>query len=276
MGNSFELEPVTAFSGSGNIRFVVAKDDVIIPLEDQPKLSSPAGDYGLVRIDTGEVLIPDGTSYTLIGDAMYSYTFETPEDNPIYRYYTEVEVNEIRYHVPATTELVKTSMLAIGDYTDSLKVSLMYGSENMHQWLCVPGNRTDEPVDYALRALQFIKDAHDQINVGLGRSYFDGNGIADDFADGVPPLITTLATMLSGILMYESLGVTAYDENNQAQHRLRWQRKKVEDTLKQLRNGVLKVTGGVVQNSYPVAFVSDGVQELVDSSNSTLFPFFGT
>jgi hypothetical protein len=260
------VQRLFTFSGDplGNeiiLRFCVVKDGVIFEPETAPVLCSPSASYGVSQIG-GSVILAANTVFGNT-NGLYAKAFNEVVDGSKYRYYVKV----LGEYVASTTELVRSSMLAVGRYTNSWQVALMYGADNMHLWLSLPGGKTEEPVDYAMRAWQFVDEAEQQVDAGLGRSYFDGDGLEGDFADGVPRLIKTIATMLAGVLMYESRGVVDYDtQNNRVQHRLRWQREKVEKMLTQLRNGVVRIDAGISQPNYPSTFVSDPIVPVGDVS----------
>lgn len=255
------------------IRFVVIKDLEYLALDTLPVFSSPTGEYGVARVDTNVMIAAAGSSFALLGETLYGASFGEPEVGLTYRYYVKAIVGDATYYIPRTTELATSAMLVLSRYTNSTIIERMYGVDNLHLWLSI--DRGDQAVDYAMRAAQFIDEAETQIDAGLGRSYFDGDGLEGDFSDGVPKMITMLATMLAGVLMYEAAGITQYDSTtNQVQHRLRWQRKKVEDTLKQLRNGVLRITGGISQPNYPTMGASCGIEKLVDVNLADPFRFF--
>jgi len=71
-------------------------------------LSNQAGTAGLIRDDTLEVLVPDGTPFVHDGTGLYSYTFTEPATNLTYTYWPELLYAGATYrwedHVAGATE----------------------------------------------------------------------------------------------------------------------------------------------------------------------------
>lgn len=264
MGNTFETTEASSSGGTLDIDFVVCNLGELVTLDEAPMLSSPATTYGLIRIDTGEVLIADGYEFTLVSDFLYRVSFLAPEEGLTYRYYVEAIVDDTTFHIPATTANSMNSMLAIGRYTNSWNIAQKFGYDNMQSWLSLPAGDTDSPTDFALRAYEFIDNAEKQIDNELIGPYYRGDGVEGDFADGVPELIEQMATALAAVMMYEARGVNNYDsDDNRPQHRLSYHRDWYEKQLKKVKYGITVLgTAGINPVSAPEADVSD-VEEKV-------------
>lgn len=240
------------------LRFVTVKDGEYFELDGVPTLTAPAGLFGVKDLDGGVVALPSATEFVNV-NKLYTVSFPST-DNHEYAYYVKAIVDDVVYYLPRTTLGVMSSNLLIGRYTDSVKIEGMYGVDNVRSWMSQPSTGIDEPIDYAIRQWEFLRSAEDEIDAELVGAFFSGDGLDGDFAEVVPPRITQLATMLAGVLMYEAMGVTDYDStNNRVQHKFRWQRERVYETLKKIRNGVLKITGGQQITVIPSAYVSNPV-----------------
>jgi len=239
VGDGGEETPTQAL-----IRFVVVKDGAFQVLEDPPEFSSPSADYGLVRDDTGEEILADGTNLIASG-ARYAYAFTAPDEDLVYRYYIEAVVDEVTYFVARTTQYVTDANLVLGRYTDSTRIELMFGGDNVHKWLAL--NDRDSPIDYALREYQIIKDAEQWIDDRLKGSF-----ISEAFTEDIPAIIQQIATEIAGVMMYEARGITDTNPVTGApQHKYRFIRDRAEARLKDLKYGKIKVATSASRTSHP-------------------------
>jgi hypothetical protein len=224
---------------SKTISFVCVIAGEVAALEEAPVLSSPGGNYGIRRLDTNATVVANNVALTLVGTALYQKTFVQPANDLKYKYYVRVALDDGRVlFVPSTTVTASSTMLAVGRYTHSVNVAARYGVDNMHLWLSSPQDDKDEPVDYALRAYEFIARAERYIDDKVAGPYV-ANAYGLDDAE-VPGIITDLATRLAGVLMYEARGVDDISqESGEPVHRLRYEKREVDKQLKQIALGMI-------------------------------------
>lgn len=234
MGHSFTTTPAASV-GPRRIEFVVCNLGELVEADELPMLSSPTGEYGLVRTDTGEIVVADGEEFALVGDFLYRLIFAEPEAGLTYRYYVEALVDGVTYHLPRTTAYVSSAMLAIGRYTHSPAIEQAFGVDNVHKWLGV--NESDAAADYALRCYRFIADAESEIDDLLR------NGPCTVPFTTVPEVIRQIATNLAAVRIYEARGVVDMDPaDGTPQHRLHYQAKWVERQIARIKSGQLRLS----------------------------------
>lgn len=239
------------------LRFCIIKDDLFQLLQVAPTLSSPTGSYGAINTSNNEIIAEDGTAFNVRG-SLYSLTLEVPSVSDVIRYYIKCTVDGVIYFVARNTIMSTSSFLAVGRYTDSASVDKKFGFDNIMQWLAL--DTGDEATDYAQRAYDCIKQAEAWIDVQLSGSFYNSTSYE---RPTVPTVLHELATTQAGILMYESKGVTDYDpESGRPTHRLEYHRKRVEMMVKELRNGLIKLDGGLTPSQIPLANVTGTVQKI--------------
>lgn len=220
--------------GIKTLRFVAVQAGAAIVLDAAPVLSSPTGSFGVVRIDTGVVVVADGEEFTASG-SLYSVSFSEPAEDLTYRYYVEAVVGDVTYHLPRTTAYMLSAALVLGRYTDSTKIEAQFGVENVHKWLGIDDG--DDAVDFALRMYKFIASAEQTIDDGLR-----GGPVSTPLTAPIPEAIVDIATALAGVRMYESRGVVDMNpETGAPQHRLQYQKKQAMNDLARIRNGSLRL-----------------------------------
>ena len=252
---------------SKTLRFCVIKEGELVALEDYPRLSSPSGGYGVKNMAGGATVVEDGAAMgPEAGGTVFARTFSDDPEGSKYKFYVEVEVDDVVYFVPGTTKMVSSAMLAIGRYTDSTKIGQRFGEDNQHLWLSNAIDDGDEPVDYARRAYQFIVDAEAELDAMLLGVYVSGA-----FEETIPPTIVRLATDMAGVAMYEARGVDDINaETGEAFHRLRYTKKNCEATIRKIKLGLMTISGSasVVPNPLPSAGGFD-LADLGDDESSS-------
>lgn len=236
------------------IELAIIDQGVFTAADTVPLLSNPTGSYGVRRIDNEEVIITDGATFGTLGTGHYARGFVENEEALKYQYYAKVVLNEVTYYLGRTTEYVNSCVLAVGRYTDSEQIARQYGTDNLHKWVGVSDR--DSAVDYGQRLYYFINEAEQRIDDALRGPYFTG----PPFEDEIPPVIVECATLLAGVLAYESRGVVDFNPvTGGAQHRLQFQRARVDSLLKRIAMGRLKVSGGLSPNRVPTFYASPTV-----------------
>ena len=220
------------------LRFVCIEGGEYIELESAPKLSSPTGSFGVARLDNGDIVAANNTPMIANG-TMYAAAFGEPETGLKYRYYVSVEIDGVTYFIPRTTEYMYSANLLLGRYTDSTKVELQFGAENIHKWVGLDNG--DEAVDYAMREYQCIVDAESEVD-----RLVQGHYIREAFGTGseeeIPSIITRVATMLAGCLMYEARGATDFNDiTGDLIHKYAAHRRNAEKILKNIKMGRTKL-----------------------------------
>lgn len=242
------------------LRFCVIDSTGMVELESPPLLQSPGGDFGLQRVDTGQTIIEAGTAFGSLSETIYGRSFEYDE-SARYRYYVYCEHAGVPYYIPSITGRTFGQMLAVGRYTNSYRIGQRFGYESMHMWLNGPMDDLDDPVDYARRAYQFIEEAENWLDSQLIGSRVSGAWEATE-EYRVPDLIVKLATEYAGCLMYEARGVEATDEQNNTQHKLRYIKREIDDTIRKIKLGLLELQGSAAQSPITYPEVADiAVQE---------------
>jgi hypothetical protein len=223
---------------------VVEGELVVFGPSELPQLCAPSLQWGVKNLDTGEVLVDAQTDFDAPSEgAVYNTSFLIVEDER-YKFYVRVTVDGVEYFIPSTTTVVNSACLVIGRYTDSVQIGQRYGFENIHQWLSTPLDDKDEPVDYALRAAEFIRRAEEELDERLLGPYVDGPFEVTEDYEQIPGLVRRLATDLAGIKMYEARGVDDVNpESNEPLHRLRYSLKDVYATIRRVQMGAQKISG---------------------------------
>lgn len=243
------------------LRFVAIQAGVPIELLTVPRLSSPTETYGVVRTDTKVRVVADGTPYTPEGGSgqLYRASFGEPVAGLTYRYYVEVTVGGVTYHIPSITRVVNSAILVLGRYTDSYKIQQMFSADSVHKWMTNNSDEGDEPTDYATRVHDFIYDAEGQIDEFVGRV----------FSEPPPPRAAVwAATALAGVLMYEGSGIIDMNAvTGEPEHRYAAHRRRAENLMKRLRGGDLSENAGSSYSAPGVVCVQTlrEIEELEDS-----------
>lgn len=253
-----QLFDVDSLPDTVTLSFAAVKGGELVETDSLPKLSSPAGTYGAKRLSDNTTVVSADTNMALVGDALYARTFETTQgsDDESYKFYVKCAIDGVDYTIPSTTKKVRSAMLAVGRYTDSTKVSARFGVDNLHLWLCAVGDDQEEPVDYAVRAWQFIDEAEKEIDRRVNGYFVDTEYGLNNAV--VPSVIVDIATKLAGIKMYEWRGVDDVDpDTNQRQHRLRAEQRDVDKTIKKIAMGEIKEARLLSPSRAPVSGGSD-------------------
>lgn len=126
-------------------------------------------------------------------------------------------------------------------------VESQYGATNVAKWADLNNNGDEDEVtariDWALAEADLFIDSR----------------LADGpyeipFSD-TPPLIASLAAKQTGVVLYESRGVSDFNaETGRAQHQLMFQKSEVEKTLRGIVTNKIRLVG-VDQVSNPVPFI---------------------
>ncbi len=240
-------DPVEVFT----LRFALLDQGEFVNADEIPTLSNPSSTYGVIRMDTQEVMLADGSTFGVTGIGHYSRGFIAPEDVTKYQYYVEVLYNDTTYHLPRTTEYVKSAALVFGRYTNSEAIGRFYNMDNLHKWIAVSDK--DEPVDYAVRLYEMIALAEQRVDEILENSPY----VDLTLLTSVPKEIAFSAMLLSGVYAYESRGVVDFNPvDGTIQHRLHYQRTRAEDTLKKIARGRIKLAEGLKPQTIPTVFAS--------------------
>lgn len=248
---------------SKTLRFCAVLLGELVEFDPFPKLASPSAGYGVKRladsvtvVESGALLAPE------LGGVLFARTFEDDPEGSKYRFYVEAIVNSVTYSIPSTTAEVSSAMLAIGRYTDSTKVAKRFGVDNMHLWMSAPIGDLDEPVDYAMRVYDFIKQAEDELD-----DLLNGAFIAGAFEGTIPPLVIRLATDMAGYKMYEARGVDDMNpDTGFPMHRLSKVKKDFDMMVRRVRLGLVSPAGSA--SLTPIVIPSSGGFDLADIEDS--------
>lgn len=130
-------------------------------------------------------------------------------------------------------------------YCDRGLVRVKYGADNIDGWADLDNDKDQTKID--ARIDDAIAEAYDFINDRLRASAFTIPPVE------VPSAFEHMNALLAGCLLYEARGVDSYDEStNQPQHRYAWQRKRVEQWIKDVRSGAIDLGLPSTALSYPV------------------------
>lgn len=259
--------------GTKTLTFVAIKNGELVEFDELPVLSSPSNQYGVKRLGDNEIMLAAGSQLLQVGDSLlYARTFDETTENAKYKFYVVTNIDDVEYIVPSTNVVADSAMLAIGRYTDSTRISARFGVDNMHLWLSTPLADVDDPVDYARRAWEFISDAERRVDEAIYGPFVSGA-----FTGDIPAAITQAATELAGVLMYEARGIDDVNtETNEPMHRLRYVKRDVQERLRRINMGLIKISGdaSVVPHQIPLAggddptYSSDIAHELFTGETS--------
>lgn len=242
------------------LSFVVVVEGEVYTPDPDPVLENPTETYGVIDIDSGEIIVAAGEAYTDAG-TLWTYGISGEYDGVVMRYYVKVIINDVTYYLPRTTAYVKSACLVVGRYTTSHQIEQQYGVENVHKWLAIDDR--DEAVDYALRYYEFIRDAEDEIDDALR----DGGADIPYASTDIPSLIKRLAACLAGVRAYEARGVTDMTQDGQPTHRLMYQARWAYEQLRRIRGGFLRLSPDDAIR-YPEVVIEDVI---VDDDSETTY-----
>ncbi len=141
-------------------------------------------------------------------------------------------------------------------YSIDADIEARYGVDNVAKWADLNNNL--DAAEIAARKLWARTQAQSDIDDALR-----GGPYTVPFAATYPPAIVDLEATLAGVLLYESRGVQDFDpETGRPQHRLHYQRSRVEKKLKQIRSGAVRLDVATVATAHPQV-VSEDVTTLL-------------
>lgn len=220
-----------------SIQFVVVREGAVEILDSPPLLSSPMRNYGVERLEDHAVIVSDYEPFTQLDENALSwiYTFEDTEgdDDTVYRYFVLTTIDDVDYHIPRTTNFVKSACLVFGRYCNSTQIETRFGPEEVVKWLGNGDN--EEPIEYAMRLSQHLTDAEYQIDDEL-RSYVPLDDLANE------PRIIDMSIDLAAVRAIEARGVVDPDPNTNAPiHRLWFVKKRVMEQLARIKSGEIRL-----------------------------------
>jgi hypothetical protein len=220
----------------------VDEDGALFELSSVPVLSSPSGSYGVKSLDTGLTVVAAGTTMSVVGAGHYVAAFSVEEENLRYRFYVWATIDYVDYYLPSvTTGRLGSVALALGRYTNSYLVGQMVGHDNLYLWAGTPQYGTaegDEPLDFAIRISQFIRDAEEWLDGELLGAY-----ISEAFEAPIPYIIRRIATTMAAVMAYESRGVDDVPDGSEGPvHRLSGAKKQALKDIRRIKMGLISLT----------------------------------
>lgn len=232
----------TSISRAFKAAFVDEYGEMLSPVT-APTMANPSDTFGAKRLSDSEVVVASGSAMTEVGDGLYRKTVSLPltDETERFRFYVHALIDETHFYLPSVSNGQMWSVaLALGRYTNSYRVGQLVGHDNVYLWAGTPQYGTeeaDEPVDFALRLSQFIRDAENWLDEELLGAYVDA-----PFTDPVPAAITRMATVLAATAMYESRGVDDVGEGQEGPtHRLSGMKREVLKDIRRVKMGLLKI-----------------------------------
>ena len=196
------------------------------------KLSNPIASYGVIRRDTGAVVVADDTAMTSLGSGVYEHTFTEPVSGLDYDYYVEVVYLGTTHWLER--QLISGAVIdAGGSYAGRNDIEQIYGVENILKWADLDNDA--DATKIADRVLWALELSHSRLN-----DLLRGGPYAIPFTTGtLVHTVVNLQAMLAGVIFYEARGVVDFNaETGVAQHRLHFQKAQVEKDLKIIMAGV--------------------------------------
>lgn len=148
-------------------------------------------------------------------------------------------------------------------YSTNADIEARYGVDNVAKWADLNNNQSAAEID--ARKSWARTQAQADIDDALR-----GGPYAVPFAAPYPAAIVDLEATLAGVLLYESRGVQDFDpETGRPQHRLHYQRSRVEKKLKQIRAGAVRLSVAAVATAVPQVIPDNAETE--EQTESTRF-----
>lgn len=124
-------------------------------------------------------------------------------------------------------------------YSANSDVFLAFGERNVRKWADIESTNIQAVIEARIEWAR--EQAYDELNSRLASSKykFPLDELAEN--EAYPPILVRMEAYLTGVLLYESRGVTDVDDEGNPKHALRWHRKAVETFVTDIHAGRLQL-----------------------------------
>lgn len=216
------------------VTFRIQRDNADVVF-DSVVFEDEGATYGVREVEGLSVLVAAGTALTDEGDGSWSYTIPTLVGFDYELYYKATESGSDSYYYGYIDGDTGEELSTEGRYTSLGRINSMFGQANVAKWSQVNGAATLDVLRIQGAA---IVDAEAYIDAALRNN----SQYVVPFTSPIPAHITTIATILAGVNMYEAKGVLDWDpESGRPTHRLHYQRKRAMTDLDRIRTGRIHI-----------------------------------
>lgn len=136
-------------------------------------------------------------------------------------------------------------------YCEATDIDLAFGQTNVRKWADVNNNGLASEIN--ARIAWAIENADSEIDSRLNKSRYQFPLSDDSY---LPSILVRMSAYLSGVLLYESRGVTDVGPDGKANHALQWHRSRVDEFIRDIHGRRLELIGVTLKDG-AVAVVSE-------------------